>query len=225
MSSQNIVRRGDELKGQIAVVTGGGRGIGRAIALTLAAAGACTAVLARSQSEVAKTVAMIEEAGGRAQAFVADVTDAMAVGTTMVEIERALGPVDLLVNNAAKQGPMGPFCETDVDEWWRTMAVNLSCPMLCSRAVLPGMISRHTGRIVNIASSAAPIAYFSSCVTSKTALIRFTETVANEIRPYGVSLFAVGPGTVRTAHWLLGHREAGRHLAGKRRSLQQHPGD
>src|SRR5205807_6119973 len=101
LSSQNIVRRRDELKCQIAVVTGSGRGIGRAIALTLATAGAYTAVLARSQSEVAKTVAMIEEAGGRAQAFVADVTDAMAVGTTMAEIERSLGPVNLLVNNAA----------------------------------------------------------------------------------------------------------------------------
>jgi len=199
LSSQNIVRRRDELKGQIAVVTGSGRGIGRAIALTLATAGAYTAVLARSQSEVAKTVAMIEEAGGRAQAFVADVTDAMAVGTTMAEIEHSLGSVNLLVNNAAQQGPMGPFCETNVDEWWRTLAVNLSGPMLCSRAVLPGMILRHAGRIVNIASSAVPIPYFSSYITSKTALIRFTETVATEIRPHGVSMFAVGPGTVRTA--------------------------
>ena len=192
------MRHRNELKGQIAVVTGSGRGIGRAIALTLATAGAYTAVLARSESEVAKTAATIEEAGGRARAFVADVTDAAAVGTAMVEIERALGPVDLLVNNAATQGPMGPFWETDADEWWRTMAVNLRGPMLCSRAVLPKMLSRHAGRIVNIASSAVPIAYFSSYVTSKTALIRFTETVANELRPFGVSLFAVGPGTVRT---------------------------
>jgi NAD(P)-dependent dehydrogenase (short-subunit alcohol dehydrogenase family) len=142
---------------------------------------------------------MIEEAGGRAYAFVADVTDAMAVGTTMAEIERTLGPIRLLVNNAARQGPMGPFCETDVGEWWRALAVNLSGPMLCSRAVLPGMISRHEGRIVNIASSPVPIAYFSSYVTSKTALIRFTETVATEVGPYGVRMFAVGPGTVRTA--------------------------
>jgi NAD(P)-dependent dehydrogenase (short-subunit alcohol dehydrogenase family)/uncharacterized protein YndB with AHSA1/START domain len=156
-------------------------------------------VLARSGSEMATTVAMIEQAGGRAQAFAMDVTDATAVRTTMAAIERSLGPVDLLVNNAATLGPIGPFCDADAGEWWHAMDVNLRGPVLCTRAVLPAMISRHRGRVVSIASSAIPIAYFSSYVTSKTALIRFTETVAAESKPHGVSLFAVGPGTVRTA--------------------------
>jgi len=194
-----IDKGSSQLKGQVAVVTGGGRGIGRAIALALAAAGACVAVLARSRSELLETVGMIEQTRGLAQAFAMDVTDASAVCTTMAAIERLLGPVDLLVNNAATLGPIGPFCETGVGEWWHAIDVNLRGPVLCTRAVFPAMISRHRGRILNIASSPMPIAHFSAYTTSKTALIRFTETVAAESKPHGVSMFAVGPGTVRTA--------------------------
>jgi NAD(P)-dependent dehydrogenase (short-subunit alcohol dehydrogenase family) len=187
-----------ELSGQVAVVTGGGRGIGRAIAATLSAAGMTTAVLARSASEIEEAARTIEQAGGRAKPFAADVTDAVAVAKAFREIERSLGSVAVLVNNAAIPGPIGPFCETDLDEWWRTLDVNLRGPMLCSRVALPGMISRRKGRIINIASSALPVAYFSSYVTSKAALVRFTETIAAEVRPYGISMFVAGPGTVRT---------------------------
>ena len=187
-----------ELSGQVAVVTGGGRGIGRAIAATLSEAGMTTAVLARSGSEIAETARTIEQAGGRAKPFAADVTDAAAVGRAFQEIERSLGSVAVLVNNAAIPGPIGPFWETDADQWWRTLDVNLRGGMLCARAVLPGMISRRKGRIINIASSALPVAYFSSYATSKAALVRFTETIAAEVKPHRISMFAVGPGTVRT---------------------------
>ena len=188
-----------QLVGQVAAVTGGGRGIGRAIAATLSAAGANTAILARSTSEIDRAARMIEQAGGCARPFVVDVTDAMAVEKTFAEIERSLGPARLLVNNAAIPGPIGPFWETDPAEWWRTLDVNLRGVVLCSRAVLPGMIARGRGRIINIASSAMPVAYFSGYATSKAALVRFTETIAGEVKPYGVSTFAVGPGTVRTS--------------------------
>lgn len=97
------------LSGQVAAVTGGGRGIGRGIAATLSAAGATTAVLARSASEIDKTARMIEQAGGRARPFVVDVAEAVTVERTFAEIERSLGPVTLLVNNAAVPGPIGPF--------------------------------------------------------------------------------------------------------------------
>jgi NAD(P)-dependent dehydrogenase (short-subunit alcohol dehydrogenase family) len=188
-----------QLVGQVAAVTGGGRGIGRAIAAALSAAGANTAILARSTSEIDKSARMIEQAGGRARPFVVDVTDAVAVEKTFAEIERFLGSVTMLVNNAAIPGPIGPFWETDPVEWWRTLDVNLQGVALCCRAVLPGMIALGRGRIINIASSALPVAYFSSYATSKAALVRFTETIAGEVKPYGVSTFAVGPGTVRTS--------------------------
>jgi len=198
-SDEMTVQDNLQLVGKVAAVTGGGRGIGCAIATTLSAAGATTAVLARSASEIDTTARMIQQAGGRARPFVVDVTDAVTVERTFVEIERSLGPVTLLVNNAAVPGPIGPFWETDPAEWWRTLDVNLRGVVLCCRAVLPGMIARGKGRIVNVASSAIPVAYFSSYATSKAALVRFTETIAGEVKPYGVSTFAVGPGTVRTA--------------------------
>src|SRR5262245_12476661 len=112
------------LKGQLAVVTGGGRGIGRAVAQTLAQAGARVAVLARSPQELQQTVNLIEEGGGQARAFVADVSDANAVARAFQEIDHALGAVDLLVNNAAVLRPFGPLWENDPAEWWRGMEVN-----------------------------------------------------------------------------------------------------
>ncbi len=181
-----------ELSGQVAVVTGGGRGIGRAIAATLSAAGMTTAVLARSASEIEEAAQAIERAGGRARPFAADVTDAAAIGETFQEIERSLGSIVVLVNNAAIPGPIGPLWETDAEQWWRTLDVNLRGAMLCTRAVLSGMSSRRKGRIINIASSAIPVAYFSSYATSKAALVRFTETIAAEVKPHGISVFAVG---------------------------------
>ena len=195
MTTQDNLR----LSGQVAAVTGGGRGIGRAIAATLSAAGATTVVVARSPSEINETARIIEQAGGRARPFVADVTDAATVEKTFAEIAHALGSVTLLVNNAAIPGPIGPFWETDPEQWWRTLDVNLRGAALCSRAALPGMIAHGKGRIINIASSALPVAYFSGYATSKAALVRFTETIAAEVKPYGVSMFAVGPGTVRTS--------------------------
>ena len=190
-----------DLTGQVAVVTGGGRGLGRAIAQILAAAGARVAVLARSADELAETVRLIERSKGQAAAFPTNVADPESVDRTFAEVERSLGPVHVLVNNAAVPGPLGPFSGTDPAEWWKAMEINLRGPILCTRAVLPGMIERRRGRIVNVSSGGGglAIAYFSSYVTAKTALTRFTECIATEVKPFGVLVFAVGPGTVRTA--------------------------
>ncbi len=189
------------LQGQVAVVTGGGRGIGRAIAQQLAAAEAAVGVVARTANELAETVEIIRAAGGRAMSCRADVTDSGDVQTAIREIEKSLGPIDLLVNNAGAPGPFGPFWENDFNDWWRAIEVNLRGPALCSAAVLPGMISRKRGRIINIVSGAAtfPIAHMSSYVTGKTALVRFTENLAAESKSHNVAVFCVAPGTVRTA--------------------------
>jgi len=188
------------LQDRVAVVTGGGRGIGRAIAQMLAAAGARVAVIARSDTELAETVRLIQDAGGGAKALSADVTNPRAVSSAIESIRKSLGPVDLLVNNAGAIKPFGPFWKTDLNEWWQGMEVNLRGPLQCTLAVLPEMVARGRGRIINIASGAGTMAtpYYSSYVTSKTALIRFTECLALETKPHGVVLFAVSPGTVRT---------------------------
>jgi NAD(P)-dependent dehydrogenase (short-subunit alcohol dehydrogenase family) len=191
---------GRRLDGQVAIVTGGGRGIGRAIAEGLASAGAAVAVLARSQDELAQTVTLIERAGGRAIAVVADVADRHAVEAAVRRTERELGPVDLLVNNAAVATPVGPAWEVDPDAWWRTVEVNLRGPFLCARAVLPGMIQRRAGRIVNIVAVAAfnTAPFMSAYGGSKAALVSFTDDLAAETREHGISVFAIRPGLVQT---------------------------
>ena len=192
---------GIDLAGQVAIVTGGGRGIGRAIAIGLARAGASVAVVSRSEDQLAETVSQITELGTGAIAVTAKVSDTAAVDRMVREVEKSLGSVDLLVNNAGLAGPIGPTWETDSDDWWRCLEVNLRGPMLCSRAVLPGMIACGGGRIVNVASGAGTFAipFLGAYVTSKTALIRFTEILALEAAQHGVKVFAIEPGTVRTA--------------------------
>ena len=188
-----------DLKGMVAVVTGGGRGLGRAFAQALAAVGCSVAVVARSEAELAETVGLIGRAGGQAQAFPADITDAGAVDVAFAAIEQSVGAVDLLVNNAGVIGPIAPFAETAPDAWWRSVEVNLKGPMLTSRRVVPGMIARGKGRIINLVTGVAPFAYFSGYCAGKAALIRFSECLAAEFQPHGVTVFPMGPGTVRTA--------------------------
>jgi NAD(P)-dependent dehydrogenase (short-subunit alcohol dehydrogenase family) len=190
-----------ELRGQVAIVTGGGRGVGRATALALARAGARVGVVARSEEQLAETVRGVSVAGGEALAVVADVSDALSVERMAREVERTLGPVDLLVNNAGTVGPLGPMWEADPGDWWHSIEVNLRGPYLCSHALLPGMIQRRHGRIINLSTSAAAVAvaHMGAYVIAKTALLRFTENLAAELINSGVRVFAISPGTVRTA--------------------------
>lgn len=184
----------------VALVTGAGRGIGRAIAQALAKTGAAVGVLARTAGEIEETVRLIEEGGGRACAVTADVVDANSVRGAIQAIEKTLGPADVLVNNAGAVEPFGPFWENDPEEWWRSLEVNLRGTMLCTRTVLPGMVSRNYGRIVNVSSGAGTMAtpYYSSYGTAKTAVTRFTECLALETSSHGIAVFAISPGTVRT---------------------------
>jgi NAD(P)-dependent dehydrogenase (short-subunit alcohol dehydrogenase family) len=190
-----------DLRRVVSVVTGGGRGLGRAFAQALAGAGSAVGVIARSPEELAVTVELIEQAGAKACPFAADITDAAAVDAAFAAIERFLGPIDLLVNNAGVHGPLGPFVQNEIEDWLRTIDVNLSGQILCTHRVLPGMIERRRGRIINIASGggARMLPNFSAYVTSKAALIRFSECLSVEVKEYGLAVFAMGPGTVRTA--------------------------
>jgi NAD(P)-dependent dehydrogenase (short-subunit alcohol dehydrogenase family) len=189
------------LQDRVAFVTGGGRGIGRAIAQELAGNGARVAVFARSERELAETVALIAAAGGSAAYFTADVADAEQVNIAFAKAATALGPADVLVNNAGALGELGPFAENDMAQWWRTFEVNLRGPANCTQAVLPAMIARRAGRIINVASGGGtqPMANFSSYVISKTALIRMSEVLAIELAAHGITAFSISPGTVSTA--------------------------
>ena len=189
------------LEGQVALVTGAGRGVGRAIALALGDAGATVAVCARTVDDVTRVAGEIAGRRGHALALRCDVTNRHEVEGMVADIEQAVGPVDFLVNNAGQFGPVGPLAATDPDEWWQALEVNLRGPLYCARAVLPGMLARGRGRTVNISSSAglAAIPMLSAYAVSKTALYRLTENLAAETREQGVTVFTINPGLVRTA--------------------------
>jgi 3-oxoacyl-[acyl-carrier protein] reductase len=184
-----------ELSG-VALVTGGGRGIGRGIALELARAGMRVAVSARTRSEVDETA---REAGGLA--VEADVSREEDVARMVAEVERELGPIDLLVNNAGIAHWEERAWEDDPIAWWRVFEVNVRGPFLVSRAVIPGMIERGRGRIVNTGSGAAylPGTANTAYGASKAALYRFGETLAQQLEPHGIPVFTISPGLVRTA--------------------------
>ncbi len=185
-----------DLSGRVAIVTGGGRGIGRLVAEALAAAGAAVAITARSEDQLVETVASISGAGGTAIALPGDVSDPESVTAAVQQVERLLGPIDLLINNAGISGPVGPVWEVDPGEWWRTFGVNLQGVFLFAHAVLPGMVARRSGRIINVASNAGAFRWplVSAYAVSKAAVIKFTENVARETKHYGVKVFAIHPG-------------------------------
>jgi 3-oxoacyl-[acyl-carrier protein] reductase len=180
----------------VALVTGGGRGIGANIARELAAAGMRVAVAARSLDQVG---AVAGEIGGLALEL--DVTDRASVEAAVARTEAELGPIDLLVANAGISGPMEPLA--DPDEWWHTFEVNVRGLYLCNHAVATRMLERGGGRIVNVASGAAylptslggPTAYG----PSKAAVHRFSEMLAGQLAPKGVFVFSISPGLVKSA--------------------------
>jgi NAD(P)-dependent dehydrogenase (short-subunit alcohol dehydrogenase family) len=166
------------------------------LAESYGAAGARVGVLARSAEELKETVAMVESAGGTAAAATADVTSTASIARGMRRLRRALGPSDILVNNAGIVGPIGPLWEVATEEWWTTMQVNLLGTIICTQCVLPEMISRGRGRIINMSSQAGAFRWplVSAYSVSKASLVKLTENLARETRRYGVGVFSVHPG-------------------------------
>ena len=189
-----------DLTGQVALVTGGGQGLGRAFAMALAKAGAQVAVTARTAASLAETVGMVESAGGRALPVPGDVTDREAVAHVVSTTESQLGPVDILVNNAGDLGPVGYDWDVDLDKWWRTFEVNVRGPFLYARAVLAGMVRRQRGRIVNMSSGAAfnRLSQMGPYCGTKAAVSQWTKILAEDTAAHGIAVFAFHPGAVRT---------------------------
>ena len=165
-----------DLNGRVAFVTGGGRGLGRNFARALARAGAAVAITARSKDQLDETIRLIEGVGGKIVVLPADVSDQDAVEQAVARTKQQFGPIDLLVNNAGVGGPGAPEWEVDPGQWWRTIEINLRGPFLCIRAVLPGMIARRRGSIINLSSGAAHrlFPYLGAYSASKAALTHWT---------------------------------------------------
>jgi NAD(P)-dependent dehydrogenase (short-subunit alcohol dehydrogenase family) len=188
-----------ELDGKAAFVTGGGRGIGRAIALALAEAGASVAVTGRNAANLEQVVAEIAGRGGRALALPCDVADGRAVDVAVAQARAALGPILILVNNAGVTASV-KFADTDDATWERIMRINATGPFFCCRAVVPDMVAGRWGRIINIASIAAlaGLPYSAAYSASKHALLGLTRSLALELVRHNITANALCPGWVET---------------------------
>jgi NAD(P)-dependent dehydrogenase (short-subunit alcohol dehydrogenase family) len=187
---------------QVAIVTGGNRGLGRAICLALAREGARVVVASRSAEPNRRVVDEISPTGGQALPFPLDVADPSSVEAMVREVLTRWGRIDLLVNNAGIQGKIAWVVDYDPAEWDRIMAINLRGPFLCCRAVLPGMIARRRGKIVNVAAGVmdervdyGAAAYYAS----KAGLINFTRQLAAEVKRYRIHVNAIDPAGMDTA--------------------------
>jgi NAD(P)-dependent dehydrogenase (short-subunit alcohol dehydrogenase family) len=190
------------LDGKIALVTGAGRGIGRAIARAYAAEGATLALTARTIAELDEVVGAIRAAGGLASAFPADLSDRTVPRSLVEAVQAAIGPVEILVNNAGVGSSSNPRPVVDFDDdfWDLSLAVNLTAPYLLCKAVLPSMIQRGWGRIITVASINGKIGslHGAAYAASKHGVLGLMRTLAMEVAAHGITVNAICPGPVHT---------------------------
>jgi len=186
-----------KFRDRIVIVTGAGRGIGRSVALRFAEEGARVALIARTETDLRETAALLSAGGGNCMTLPADITAHGAASASVSRVEKELGPVDILVNNAGVF-LWRPFLQTTPEDWDHVLATNLTGAANFCRAVLPGMVARRRGRIVNVASvhgmrGEANLAAHSA---AKFGLVGLTQSLAREFREHNIAVNAVSPGTV-----------------------------
>jgi len=192
------------LAGKVAIVTGGGSGIGRGIVLAMAREGADIAIPDIQPSNADKVAAEVKSLGRKFVAMKADVTSTSDVQAMVERTREALGKIDILVNNAGMAAPPGmPFTNNTEDDWDRTFAVNTKSVFLTCKAIAPYFIERKAGRIINIASIAGPLAAgtMPPYSVAKGGVITFTRVIARELAPHGITVNAICPGVLYTDFW------------------------
>lgn len=187
------------VKDKVTIITGGGRGIGRAMALLFAREGAKVAVTARTVDEIEEVASKITVFGGSAVAIQADLNSADDIKRLIKETESALGPVDILINNAGALR-LAPIIKTPVEMWDEIMSINLRAVFLTCKEALPGMIARRSGRIINVGSMAGRRGYVEqgAYCASKHGLIGLSKVMALETQKYGIRVHVLAPGGVLT---------------------------
>ena len=188
-----------DLKGAVVVVTGGARGIGRAIAEAYADRGARVAIVDILADQVQATANEMREAGANVLPIHTDITIPSQVDEMVARVKGELGVIDILVNNAGSLSALGPVWDVDREKWFRDVTVNLYGTFLCCQAVVKDMIQNNGGYIINLTTGmVGPHLYTTGYDTSKTGVVKLTEALAQEAKEYGVKAFALVPGTVLT---------------------------
>jgi NAD(P)-dependent dehydrogenase (short-subunit alcohol dehydrogenase family) len=189
-----------KLDGETVIVTGAGRGIGEAVAHAFAQGGANLVLLARTRHEVDRVARQTAERGVTSIALAGDVSKRSDLhGLVAAALER-FGRIDVLINAAGVYGPIGPFAGIDLDQWTAAIEINLMGTVFATHAVLPHMLAQRKGVIINFSGGGAvqPLPRFSAYGTSKAAVVRLTETLAEEVKESGVRINAIAPGAVNT---------------------------
>lgn len=191
---------GKKLDGRVALITGGGRGIGRAIALAYAAEGARLSLSARTATELEETAQLVAgRLGAEVITVIADVSDRSQVDTAVSRTLDHYGAIDVLVNNAGNIGPVAKAWDCDPEDWMRTIAVHLMGVFYGCRAAIPAMLQQGSGRIVNMSGVGGP--NMTAYDAAKTAIVNFTENLALELADTSITVNAVSPGSIHTRMW------------------------
>ncbi len=193
----------ERLKDQVALITGGGRGIGAETAKLIAKEGATVVLIARTAEQLQATAQQIEQAGGKAYWFPADVSDLSTMREAVQKTLSIANRIDILVNNAGFIRAFGPIADSDPDEWWYTLEGNLKGMYNTIRLVMPTMLEQGSGQVVNVLSVAGTRAFagLSAYSCAKSAGLMLTRILAKEVRKQGIRVSAVLPGAVDTAIW------------------------
>jgi NAD(P)-dependent dehydrogenase (short-subunit alcohol dehydrogenase family) len=190
-----------KLKGKTAVVTGAGRGLGRAIALAISKEGASVAIMSRTLNELELTAHKIIEQGGECLVFQGDVSDPNSVASMARQTVERFSRVDVLVNNAAVIGPTRLMEEADFEAWKKTIDINLNGPFFCARAVVPFMARQRGGKIISISSGLGqmPFPRFCAYSVSKAGIIQLTRSLSEELKEMNIQVNAIDPGVMDTS--------------------------
>ena len=188
------------LEGKIALITGGSRGIGLAVARSFLKEGAKVMISARSEDELKKTQSDLKKDFPALAVFPADVSIYSSVKSLVQQAKKTFGKIDILVNAAGIYGPIGPTSEIDVDLWRKTYEINVFGTFQVIREILPLMIENRSGKIINFSGGGdGPLPNFSAYNSSKVAIVRLTETIAVEVRNFGIDINCIAPGPVNTS--------------------------
>ena len=190
-----------QLEKKSAMITGGGRGLGRAAALAMAREGACISIMARTQKDLEETAGLVRDLGGEIVVLQGDVSSERDVRRLMDKTLKHFSGIDILVNNAAVIGPVRFMEDADSASWKETVAVNLHGPFFCCRAVVPVMREKGGGRIINIASGLGqmPFPRFCAYAVTKAGIIQLTRSLSSELSPHNIHVNAIDPGVMDTA--------------------------